>query len=119
MISSPEILIAPEVRNEIANAMSAGAGVIRTRNSLENTAEELGKIGKLQSDKPCVEAWETTNLLTLAKVIVGSALIREETRGSHWREDFPTESEDWMRRILQQMDSTGNLLHRFEEVSND
>ena len=119
MMSSSEILISPEARSEIAHAMSAGAGVIRTRGSLENTSEVLERIGELRSDKPCVEAWETTNLHTLATVIVSSALIREETRGSHWREDFSYESEAWMKRILQKMDPSGNLSHRFEEVSND
>ncbi len=119
MMSSSEILISPEARSEIAHAMSAGAGVIRTRSSLENTSEVLEGIGELRSDKPCVEAWETTNLHTLATVIVSSALIREETRGSHWREDFPYESEAWMKRILQKMDPSGNLSHRFEGVSND
>jgi len=119
MMSSSEILISPEARSEIAHAMSAGAGVIRTRGSLENTSEVLERIGELQSDKPCVEAWETTNLHTLATAIVSSALIREETRGSHWREDFPYESAAWMKRILQKMDPSGNLSHRFEEVSND
>ena len=119
MMSSSEMLISPEARSEIAHAMSAGAGVIRTRGSLENTSEALERIGELRSDKPCVEAWETTNLHTLATVIVSSALIREETRGSHWREDFPYESEAWMKRILQKMDPSGNLSHRFEGVSND
>ena len=117
MMSSSEILIVPEARTEIANAMSVGAGVIRTRTSLESTAQHLDKIGETNSDKPCVEAWEATNLFTLAKVIVASALIREETRGSHWREDFPNESENWLRRIVENMDSSGLLSHRFEELA--
>ena len=119
MMSSAEILIAPESRTEIANAMSVGAGVIRTRLSLESTAQRLEEISRSVSDKPCVEAWEATNLFTLAQVIVASALIREETRGSHWREDFPNESDTWLRRIVEQMDGAGKLTHRFEEVSND
>lgn len=119
MMSSAEILIAPESRSEIANAMSVGAGVIRTRASLESTAQRLEEISRSVSDKPCVEAWEATNLFTLAQVIVASALIREETRGSHWREDFPNESDAWLRRIVEQMDGAGKLTHRFEEVTND
>ena len=119
MMSSAEILIAPESRTEIANAMSVGAGVIRTRSSLESTAQRLEEISRSVSDKPCVEAWEATNLFTLAQAIVASALIREETRGSHWREDFPNESDTWLRRIVEQMDGAGKLTHRFEEVSND
>ncbi|WP_278257475.1 hypothetical protein [Nocardioides convexus] len=39
------------------------------------------------------EAWETTNLLTIASALTGAAALRQETRGSHWREDFP-ERED-------------------------
>ena len=68
---------------------------------------------------PCVEAWETTNLFTLARVIVTSALMREETRGSHWREDFPQESDTWSKRIVEKMDKDGNLTQRFEEVAHD
>ena len=35
------------------------------------------------------ESWETTNLLTVSVVLAAAAALREETRGSHWREDFP------------------------------
>ena len=117
--NNQEILIAPEARDEISNAMSTGAGVIRTRNSLEDTDKTLTRISKISSSNPCVEAWETTNLFTLARVIVTSALMREETRGSHWREDFPQESDTWSKRIVEKMDKDGNLTQRFEEVAHD
>ena len=115
----PEILLSPEVRTDVANAMSLGAGVIRTKKSLVETADALAQVATKQSANPCVEAWEATNLYTLAKTIVASALIREETRGSHWREDFPTESDSWLKRIIESMDLQGNLHQRFEEVAND
>ena len=35
------------------------------------------------------ESWETTNLLTISAALADAAALREETRGSHWREDFP------------------------------
>ena len=35
------------------------------------------------------ESWETTNLLTISAALTDAAALREETRGSHWREDFP------------------------------
>ncbi len=117
--SDTEILLTPEIRTEIAQSMSVGAGVIRTKSSLEQTKAQLEKIATQVSKNPCVEAWETTNLFTLAKVIVASALIREETRGSHWREDFPNESSSWLKRIIEHMDSTGTLSQRYEEVAND
>jgi L-aspartate oxidase len=117
--SDTELLLTPEIRTEIAQSMSVGAGVIRTKSSLEQTNAQLEKIATQVSKNPCVEAWETTNLFTLAKVIVASALIREETRGSHWREDFPNESSSWLKRIIEHMDSTGKLSQRYEEVAND
>ena len=119
LTSEPELLVDPEARTEISNAMSLGAGVIRTSESLAQTAAALAKVATHKSAIPCVEAWETTNLYTLAEVIVASALIREETRGSHWREDFPSESPLWMKRIIESMDYEGKLTQRFEEVGDD
>lgn len=119
VISEPELLIDPEMRTEISRAMSVGAGVIRTKDSLNQTAGALQKISARKSDNPCVEAWEVTNLHTLAEVIVASALIREETRGSHWREDFPNQSSTWIKRIIESMDRDGKLAQRFEEVEHD
>ena len=117
--SEPELLIDPQMRTNISSAMSLGAGVIRTKESLQNTALTLEKIRTRSSSNPCVEAWEATNLYTLAEVIVASALIREETRGSHWREDFPSESPSWVKRIIESMSSDGQLSQRFEEVDHD
>ena len=119
LTKDPEVLIAPEARVDIAHSMSRGAGVIRTKTSLEETRKALSKLGSRSSAKPCVEAWEATNLYHLAMAIVTSALIREETRGSHWREDFPNESELWLRRIVESMDASGNLTQRFAEVKHD
>ena len=119
LTKEPEVLIAPEARVDIAHSMSRGAGVIRTKTSLEETRNALSKLSGRSSTKPCVEAWEATNLYHLAMVIVTSALIREETRGSHWREDFPHESELWLRRIVELMDVSGNLTQRLAEVKHD
>lgn len=115
----PVLLIDPQIRAEISHTMSIGAGVIRTKKSLSQTSLALQQIRNQRSNNPCVEAWEATNLYTLAEVIVASALIREETRGSHWREDFPSESPSWMKRIIESMDSDGKLAQRFEEVDHD
>ena len=113
------ILLDPAIRKDIANAMSKGAGVIRTRESLEEVLATLDQLAKRTSDQPCVEAWEVTNLHCLANVLVRSALIREETRGSHWREDFPKPLDFWQQRILQEMDIAGNYLHNLEKVINE
>ena len=114
--TSPTILIEPSTRKKIQKAMSIGAGVLRSANSLEITEGKLTEINAITSKEPCVEAWETTNLLQLSQGIVRSAQLREETRGSHWREDFPVSVESWRKRIIQSINATGKWSVRTKEV---
>jgi L-aspartate oxidase len=43
-------------------------------------------------------------------------LIRQETRGSHWREDFPETENNWRKRIVQELDAAGNWNTSYQEV---
>ncbi len=114
--SSPAILLDPAVRHDIQISMSQGAGVLRSSDSLLKTSSDLTRIEDRTSSQPCVEAWETTNLFQLAQAILKAALIRQETRGSHWREDFPETSDLWKKRIVQQLDQTGYWTSGYQEV---
>ena len=89
--------------------MSAGAGVLRSAESLANAAgalERLHTAAVEASDRdgktaePCVETWEATNLSLVARVLVAAARRREETRGSHWRADRPERDDHQWRRHL-------------------
>lgn len=115
--ASKEILLDPAVRNEIQQSMSRGAGVLRSSDSLLATVADLTRIEDRFSQAPCVEAWETTNLFQLAQAILKAALIRQETRGSHWREDFPETSEQWHKHIVQELDQTGTWTTGYQEVN--
>ena len=114
--NSTEILLDPEVRHRIQVSMSRGAGVLRSSDSLVETSSDLTRIGDRTSTAPCVEAWETTNLFQLAQAILKAALIRQETRGSHWRADFPETSDLWRKRIIQKLDQSGNWHTEYQEV---
>ncbi|HUW77729.1 MAG TPA: L-aspartate oxidase [Candidatus Nanopelagicaceae bacterium] len=115
---STEVLLIPSVRDQISASMAQGAGVLRSAHSLDQTKDDLERLGKQASSEPCVEAWEATNLQLVAKAIVEAAKIREETRGSHWREDFPQTSPLWQKRILLELTSDGGLSHSFEAVAD-
>jgi L-aspartate oxidase len=54
--------------------------------------------------------------MTIAQVLVRHALLREETRGSHWREDFPEAEALWQARLVTRMDATGDLATVLEPV---
>jgi L-aspartate oxidase len=113
---SQEILLDPSARHALQMSMSQGAGVLRSSDSLVATNSDLTRIGDRTSVAPCVEAWETTNLFQLAQAILKAALIRQETRGSHWRADFPETSQAWRKRIVQTLDSDGQWHTDFQEV---
>lgn len=115
-VAQPTYLLDPTAKKAIQKTMSSGAGVLRSAQSLLATSHELEAIGEQTCTAPCVEAWETTNLYQLAQAIVRSALIREETRGSHWREDFPEQLPSWSKRICQRMDTDGRWTTTFENV---
>ncbi|MFC9240812.1 L-aspartate oxidase [Streptomyces decoyicus] len=135
-------LLAPEARITVQRIMTAGAGVLRSAESLARAAAELDRIhreaagrngtpgthepsdGSLsgstastegtgsttstgstdtapadrKAPEPGVEAWEATNLLCVARVLVAAAQRRAETRGCHWREDHPDRDDAAWRR---------------------
>jgi L-aspartate oxidase len=114
--TSQELLLDPAARHALQISMSRGAGVLRSSDSLVATNSDLTRIGDRTSTTPCVEAWETTNLFQLAQAILKAALIRQETRGSHWRADFPKTSDAWLKRIIQTIDRDGQWHTEYQEV---
>jgi len=70
-------------------AMTEQAGVLRTDAGLRGMAKQLSELAAGEAGQPETADWEATNLLTVAAGLTLSAHARRETRGSHWREDFP------------------------------
>jgi len=89
----------PAERGAISETMWRSAGVERDAAGLKLAADSL-------SDWPTggapltPQALEGRSLLTAARLIARSALLREESRGSHFRRDFPSRDDaQWRRRI--------------------
>ena len=118
-----------QARNRLTKAMWEGAGIARTEDSLAKTESEieyiksemLPKLGPadastLQYNKEVVEILETFNLVRVAELLVKSARIRKESRGAHWRLDYPKRDDtNWLKHIVWYLDG-GALRHRFEPV---
>ena len=96
----PTGLLDPSVRSEVARAMSADVGVLRDERSLRDGMARLMELRLKDSVDPCTEAWEATNLHLVASALAGAARQREETRGSHWRQDFPDRDDERWRAHL-------------------
>ncbi|GAA2129311.1 L-aspartate oxidase [Kitasatospora kazusensis] len=102
-------LPAPEARAEIQRLMSRGAGVLRSADNMAATAAGLALLAEeahahAAEEKPAdprVETWEAANLHLVATALVAAAAQRRETRGCHWREDFPERDDaHWQRHLI-------------------
>ncbi len=81
---------------ELQRVMTAGAGVLRNRASLQGVLDALPF--DVRADDP--ETHELRNLLTVGRVLVRAALAREESRGTHTRLDFPERSNELLGRFF-------------------
>jgi fumarate reductase (CoM/CoB) subunit A len=90
--------------------MWADVAIIRNEDGLKsalNKIEEL-KIKSLDMKVPegsgynknLLDALEIENMLTIASLVTQSALVRRESRGSHYREDYPQKDDRWDRSIV-------------------
>jgi L-aspartate oxidase len=109
-----QVLVHPSVRGPLTRAMTAGAGVLRSATSLTATLTTLDDLAGRGSDEPGPAAWETTGLLAVARALASAALRREETRGAHWREDFPEASDAWRGSLVTTLSGTA-----FEPASQE
>lgn len=107
-------LLDPSTRTELSQAMTDGAGVLRSADSLAATGKVLAALGERGTDEAAPEAWEATNLHSVAAALVTAALRREETRGCHWREDFPDADPGWRGHLLTVLGAGGDLVTTFE-----
>ena len=82
-------LVPGTLRGELQEVMTSRVGVLRTASGLEEAGALLDKFAGVRAEAIDLESWETTNLLTVSTALADAATLREETRGSHWREDFP------------------------------
>ena len=112
-------LVSQADRRPMQALMTEGVGVLRTAGSL--TAALAGLSRMVVGDHPqgrSLDAWEATNLHAISTVLAMHALAREETRGSHWREDFPdVDDERWRVRLVAVADADGVVRSRREPVA--
>ncbi|MEV4809253.1 L-aspartate oxidase [Micromonospora avicenniae] len=97
----------------LQRAMTRGAGVLRSAETLVATAGVLSDLGAGRGRSRMAD-WEATNLLTVASTLVAAAYARQETRGCHWREDFPTADDRWLGHLVEAVGAQGRLTQQWE-----
>ncbi len=95
----------PDDKPFIQALMTKDVGVIRSADSLQNALALLEtKSDLIEAEETDITGMEVQNMLTLAKLIAESALERTETRGVHFRTDFPEQDDlHWKRHIVKRL----------------
>ena len=91
-----------EKRMSLQRLMEKKAGIIRCGKSLKEATKKLEEWDKISRTEPSSqEEFELQNMVTVARLITSSALKREESRGAHFRSDFPvTDNKKWKKHII-------------------
>ena len=75
-------------------------GIIRNKESLTEAANILAAWQKSLPQPTDRPSYELNNLVLTGRLVTESALLREESRGAHFRSDFPQSLPQWQRHIV-------------------
>jgi succinate dehydrogenase / fumarate reductase, flavoprotein subunit len=95
------------VQHELQEMMQDLVGIVRTDSEMESALGEIARL-KARAAKAGISGnreynggWHTAldldNLLTVSEVVARAAIERKESRGAHFRDDFPAKSEEWAK----------------------
>jgi L-aspartate oxidase len=109
----------PLVAYEVSNLPATDQAISPTLTDLQDLMWRYAGLSRdaagLQTALATLESWQSVlsitpardraerelqNLVELGRLVVWAALLREESRGAHFRSDFPTLHADWQRRIM-------------------
>ena len=109
-----------KIRNSLRTLMTEKVGVFRTEQELASAVDEI-KALKARADQTAlasksltmnqelVQRWELDNLLAVSMVIAESALKRKESRGAHYRDDYPDRKDKFNYHTLASMQGFGEI----------
>jgi L-aspartate oxidase len=74
-------------------------GIVRSGDGLAKAADILATWQSTLSQPTDRPSYELNNMVLNARLMTEAALLREESRGAHFRTDFPKTSADWQKHI--------------------
>jgi len=89
-----------QIKTELKEIMWRKVGIIRNKEGLLQARECIEKHLLQFSPQLDIAGMELCNMLTLGLIVVKSALAREESRGGHFRSDFPKTDEKWRKHSV-------------------
>ncbi len=95
-----------EIKKSLRHTMWENVSVVRSESSLKNASEQISlcqkelTTHKTRGLRELAIKHSLQKMLTVAEVVTRSALLRKESRGSHYRSDFPdSDCSDWIGNV--------------------
>jgi succinate dehydrogenase/fumarate reductase flavoprotein subunit len=94
------------------------AGIIRNKEGLQTARDEISSLTErfksitIKNYKDLTEALRLENMLQVSDMVVRSALLRTESRGAHYRSDYPEEDNRLWLKNIEIYKKDGSLLLR-------
>ncbi len=84
----------------LQSLMWENVGIIRGGEALDRAADTISAWEKCLEKPSDRSSYELDNLVLTGRLVAEAALIREESRGAHYRTDYPEPSPDWVKHIV-------------------
>jgi len=99
-----------EIKKELEEVMWKNVAIIRNEEGLKAALDRIKELKEMLKDmrvtdvvsynNDLLDALEVTKMLEIAEIVTKSALLREESRGAHYREDYPDTMDEWKKSIV-------------------
>lgn len=97
-----------DCKEELQQLMTDQVGIVRSADGLQKAEARLEQLtAALIKDYSYPREFEVQNLLIIAYLTVKAALLRTESRGAHYRKDYPDSKTEWKKHIILQKNRGG------------
>ena len=94
-----------QIQYDLQDAMQDLVGIVRTESEMQQALNEIEKLCRradrvgVSGNREYNNGWHTSidvgNILIVSEAVTRAALLRKESRGAQFREDFPAKDADW------------------------